>query len=191
VLRIVVAGTSGGVGATTVAAIVFDGPRLSSTGAPALAAHSAGTLGSRLANGDDVAEVDPSLAVHDLGPHAFTAGLDVFDDPHDLLITVAQATPLGIEDARAVLAAVSDRHGPAGLSRVILVFNAPFGPARVRRPIEQLRTEYGRLGIVVVPRDRALAIGGRIPFTRLTSATRRGQQSLNKRVAELLARHRG
>ncbi|KPG85583.1 hypothetical protein [Frigoribacterium sp. RIT-PI-h] len=45
-------------------------------------------------------------------------------------------------------------------------------------------------GVVVVPRDPALAAGGRVPLNRLTRESRRAQGELVSYLRERLASHR-
>lgn len=193
-VRIVLAGTSGGTGTTTIAALVFESLRHSLEGAPVLYDHSGGDLGTRLTNGDDVADLDDSLALHDLGPHAFTGGVDSLEAPHDLVIAVTPSTPSGLDTAASLLTAASARFGAAGTSRLLVVANGSHGDAggtrTAARGIAALRDRYGQGSVVLFPRDEALAIGGRIPLTRLALATRRGQAVLAQRTGELLAMHR-
>ncbi len=56
-----VAGTAGGVGTTTVAALLFAALSQDVLGAPQLHDHAAGELGLRLPEGDDVRLVNPGL----------------------------------------------------------------------------------------------------------------------------------
>ena len=58
-----VAGTAGGVGTTTVAALLFAALSQDVLGAPQLYDHAAGELGLRLPEGDDVRLVHPGLAL--------------------------------------------------------------------------------------------------------------------------------
>ncbi|MCU1526295.1 MAG: hypothetical protein JWP75_58, partial [Frondihabitans sp.] len=174
----------------TIAALVFESVRHSLEGAPVLYDHSSGNLGARLTNGDDVASLDDSLALHDLGPHAFTGGVDALEAPHDLLVAVTASTPHGVDEAGRLLALAASRYGPAGSSRLLVVANGAFGSARSGAAVESLRDRYGQGSVLLFPRDVALALGGRIPLTRLAVGTRRGQAALAQRMSELLAMHR-
>ena len=89
-----VAGTAGGVGTTTVAALLFAALSQDVLGAPQLYDHAAGELGLRLPEGDDVRLVHSSLALHDSGAHA-AAAVERLADPHAVLVLVAAATPAG------------------------------------------------------------------------------------------------
>lgn len=186
---VVVAGTAGGVGTTTVAALLFaafgtiEGPRLSD--------HSGGELGGRLPGGDDVLALSPEVALHDAGPHAFSAGLDRLAAPRDILLVVTPATPHGLAEAERALGEVRDRYGAAGLSRTVAVPVGVFGRHRLSRQIESLLESFGRRAVTTVPRDRALAAGGRIPANRLAAETRRAQRDLLANVRHRVAAHRG
>lgn len=130
---VLVAGTAGGVGTTTVTALLFDALRQDSAGAPRLLDHSAGELGLRLSEGDDVPAVTR------------------VDDPRALLILATAATPLGCVAVDRVLEQVVQRHGGS-----------------------------------LLPQDRSLAAGGRIPTIRLTTHTERAQRQLTGILRERL-----
>lgn len=181
---VVLAGTSGGAGTTTVAALLF--AEFSTVEQPRLLDRSDGELGRRLTGGDEVDEVSAELTLHDLGPHAGGTGLDRLDDPHAMLLVVTGATPKGIAEADAVLAAVRQRHGPAGLVRSLVVAVGVFGRVSVAREVEALRVSYGRRSVLLIPRDPVLAGGGRIPANRLSAETRRAQARLAHIVRERL-----
>lgn len=189
-VRVVVAGTSGGVGTTTVAALLFDGIRTRPLGAPRLYDHAGGDLGGRLPHGDEVGSLDAIVSVHDAGRHAARIGLEVLDRPHDLLVVVAPRTPSGIADATEVMATIGDRTGTQGRRRTVLVLTAPFGPVRDAAVIDGLRSAYERRGVHALPRDPALAVGGRIATPRLSRPTRKAAHELAAQVADLIARHR-
>jgi hypothetical protein len=189
-VRVVLAGAAGGTGTTTIAALVFESLRHSLEGAPVLYDHSGGNLGGRLTNGDEVASLDDSLALHDVGPHAFTGGVDALEAPHDLAVAVTSSTPAGLSEAGRLLALAASRYGSAGSSRLLIVANGALGSVRSHPAVEALRDRYGQGSVLVFPRDEALALGGRIPLTRLGPASRRGQATLAQRMSELLAMHR-
>ena len=181
---VVLAGTAGGVGTTTVAALLF--AEFGAVEQPRLLDRSDGELGRRLTGGDEVEKVSAELTLHDLGPHAGGTALDRLDDPHALLLVVPGATPTGIAEADAVLAAVRERFGPSGLVRVLVVAVGVFGRVSVSREIEALRVAYGRRSVVIIPRDPVLAGGGRIPANRLAAETRRARGRLAHVVRERL-----
>jgi len=185
---VVVAGVAGGVGTTTVTALLFT--QLSGESVPRLIDHSGGDLGSRLTGGDDAPRVDHELTLHDLGAHADGALLDLLDDASVFGVVVAPTTPVGFADAQRVLACIRERHGVGGLRRVMLVVVGVFGEHRTTRSSEALQNEFGRRSLVVVPRDPALAAGGRVPLNRLTRESRRAQGELVSYLRERLASHR-
>ncbi|MET0590290.1 MAG: hypothetical protein ABWZ77_03855 [Naasia sp.] len=178
---VLVAGTSGGVGATTVTALLF-----SSLGAPELRDHTGGDLGARLTGGDDVPQVDSALVLHDLGPHARGPLLDRLEEPGTFGVVVAPTTPAGFAAAEKVLADVRDRHGAAGLRRVLVALVGVFGSHPTSRPTEALENGFGRRSVVVIPRDAALAAGGRVPLNRLSRDSRRAQRTLSRYLEERL-----
>jgi hypothetical protein len=190
-VQVVVAGTAGGVGTTTVAALLFDGMRDRPLGAPRLLDHTGGDLGARLPRGDEVAAVDDLVTVQDAGRHATRIGLDVLDRRHDLLVVVAPRTPLGVQDARTLVDSLAERTGTQGRRRTLLVLNAPFGPVRDAALLESLRSTYERRSVHALPRDPSLAIGGRIAVPRLAAPTRRAAHDLAAQVSDLVSRHRG
>ncbi len=175
---VLVAGTAGGVGTTTVTALLFAALAQRAEGAPLLFDHSAGELGLRLAEGDDVGQVDPALALHDLGPHGGGAAVFRLADPGAVLVLVAPATPAGCLAADRVLTTVSQRHGNPGLRRVVVAGVGVFGRHRITSQLGPLRERLGSGQVLVVGRDRALAAGGRIPLVRLDPQTVRAQQQL-------------
>jgi hypothetical protein len=181
---VVVAGTAGGVGTTTVAALFWGS--FGTAEAPALLDHSGGELGRRITGGDDVLAVDTGLSVLDLGAHALDRGVARLADTREMLLVVTAATPNGIAAAHGVLTAVRDAHGSPGLSRTVVVPVGAFGRRRIARDIEALQTDFGGRYLVPLPRDIALAGGGRIPANRLSAETRRGQQRLARLVRDRL-----
>ena len=90
-----VAGTAGGVGTTTVTALLFAALSQDVLGAPQLHDHAAGELGLRLPEGDDVRLVHPGLVLHDSGAHA-AAAVERLADPHAVLVLVTAATPADV-----------------------------------------------------------------------------------------------
>lgn len=181
---IVLAGTAGGVGTTTVAALLFSA--FSTLEAPRLLDHSGGELGRRLTGGDDVLELSPDLTLHDAGAHAGGRALDRLEDPRDMLIAVTAATARGMQAADALLAQVRERYGQRGVVSTVVVPVAVFGRARISRELTALQEAYGRRRVIAFPRDPVLAGGGRIPANRLSAETRRAQQRLAHAVRERL-----
>src|SRR4030095_14338860 len=97
-----VAGTAGGVGTTTVAALIFAALSQDVLGSPPLYDHAAGELGLRLPEGDEVRLVNPGLGLHDCGAHA-AAAVGRLANPHTVLVLVTAATPAGCAAADPVL----------------------------------------------------------------------------------------
>ncbi|WIA98714.1 hypothetical protein [Curtobacterium sp. MCBA15_012] len=190
-VRIVVAGTAGGVGTTTVAALLFEALRRASTvGAPVLYDHSGGDLGLRLPNGDDVSAVDDTVAVHDAGPHAMRGGLDALTSPSDLLVVVAPANAVGLADADLLVEAAARRSGLTAATRIVVVVSAATGDALRGSAVEAFRARHHHAAVLRLPADPALAVGGRIPSSRLTASTRRALAEFDRRTVGLLATQR-
>lgn len=174
VRRLLVAGTAGGAGTTTVTALLFAGLR--DTGpAPFLIDHTGGDLGPRVPGGDEVAALDQRFGLHDLGRNV-PAAVGELGDPGVLLMLVTAATPVGRDLAAEALQAVAERFRPSGpvgdgrsdpdvASRVGVVQVECFG-RRSRRPVPLPAGRAWR-GHVVVPRDEVLAAGGPVPANRL------------------------
>jgi hypothetical protein len=184
-----VAGTSGGVGTTTVAALLFAALSQDVLGAPQLYDHAAGELGLRLPEGDEVRLVNPSLSLHDCGAHA-VAAVERLADPQSVLVLVTAGTPGGCDAAERILDEVVSRHGVSQLRRVLVAVVGVFGRHRIG---PQLRALGGRVGTrsgILLPQDISLAAGGRIPMIRLTTQTVRAQRQLASVLRERL-RSRG
>ncbi|SEM66199.1 hypothetical protein [Cryobacterium luteum] len=183
-VRIVLAGTAGGVGTTTLTALLFD--RVSTSGGVAtLADHTSGDLGARLARGDGSALVDPTVLLHDLGAHAEGEGLDLLESPSGLGIVVTANTPIGLAAAHRVLQAVRARYSEAGLARTTVV-----AISNGRRPgtaglLDALWSEFGREILVVLGHDPALAGGGPIAAHRLDWRTVTVRDQIVRRLRTL------
>lgn len=188
--HILLAGTGGGVGTTTTTALLFTALAANGAPAPELLDHTGGELGLRLTAGDEVPAVDPSLTLHDFGPHAFWAARDALGSPDAFVVVTTAATPAGIAAAERFLAEVRSVHGAGGLRRVIVAAVAVFGRHRIGPLVERLHDSYGRRLVVVVPQDLALAAGGRVPQNRLRPDTRRAQGDLASLLRERLSTHR-
>ena len=178
--RILVAGTAGGVGTTTVAALVVNRLAGGPEGPPRVLDHTAGDLGLRLAAGDAAETTDDRL-VHDLGAHAFSLGGPALGDPRVVLVLVSAATGVGCELAAAGLTAVRDAGGPAALGRTVLVLSGALGRHRITHQAAGLATRGAR-AVVLLPADLALAAGGRLPLARLRGVTRRAVDQLQAAV---------
>ena len=184
-----IAGTSGGVGTTTVVALLFAALSQDVLGAPQLYDHAAGGIGLRLPEGDEVRLVNPSLALHDCGAHT-AAAVERLADPQSVLVLVTSATPGGCEAAEQVVDKVVAQHGVSQLRRVLVAVVGVFGRHRIG---PQLRALGGRVGTrsgILLPQDLSLAAGGRIPLVRLTMQTVRAQRQLASVLRERL-RSRG
>lgn len=186
-LRVVVAGVAGGVGTTTVAALVARalaphrdvepadrsggalevraGLGVGSEGVDGVGTDGFGTGPSGTARaGTASAGVEPGLVVQDLGPHALTPGSNVLDDPGQVVIVVCGPHAEGLADALAAVHALGARTGePDPSDRVVVV---PVGVTRGLRgaALRRRAAELGlRAAVVPVPHDRVLAVGGPVP----------------------------
>lgn len=186
-IRVVVAGVAGGVGTTTVTALLFSA--LSGPTGPALSDHSGGELGARLTAGDEVVEVDETLTLHDLGPHADTALLDLLAQPAVFGVVVVAATPSGFAAAHRLLGSIRSRHGSPGMRRSFVVAVGVFGRHPTSRAAEGLQNDFGRGIVVVVPQDRALAAGGRIPLNRISRQSRAAIGDLAEALRQRMRAH--
>jgi hypothetical protein len=184
-----VAGTAGGVGTTTVAALIFAALSQDVLGAPQLYDHAAGELGLRLPEGDDVRLVNPGLGLHDCGAQV-AAAMERLADPHTMLVLVTAATPVGCAAADEVLDAVVSRHGAGQLRRVLVAAVGVFGRHRIGSQLRALGDRVGTRSVILLPQDLSLAAGGRIPLIRLTTQTVGGQRQLASVLRERL-RSRG
>jgi hypothetical protein len=184
-----VAGTAGGVGTTTVAALLFAALSQDVLGAPELYDHSAGELGLRLPEGDEVRLVNPSLGLHDCGAHA-AAAVERLADPHTVLVLVTAATPGGCIAADRVLDEAVARRSSGDLRRVLVTAVGVFGRHRIGAQLRALGDRVGARSAILLPQDLSLAAGGRIPLVRLTTQTVRAQRQLASVLRERL-RSRG
>ncbi len=184
-----VAGTAGGVGTTTVVALIFASLSQDVLGAPQLYDHAAGELGLRLPEGDEVRLVNPSLGLHDCGAHA-AAAVERLADPQTVLVLVTPATPGGCAAADRVLDEIVSRHGAHQLRRVLVAAVGVFGRHRISAQLRALGDRVGTRSVILLPQDLSLAAGGRIPLVRLTTQTVRGQRQLASVLRERL-RSRG
>lgn len=167
--RLLVAGTAGGVGTTTVAALLFAELREAGD-APFLIDHTGGNLGPRLPGGDEVPAVDHRFRLHDLGRNVGTAVAELAD-PGTVVIMVTAGTPLGRTLAAEQLRLVAQPQS----ARVVVVQVECFG-RRNRRPVPEAATPARAQ--VLLPVDDVLAAGGRIPYNRLARPTRQAVRKL-------------
>jgi hypothetical protein len=180
-----IAGTAGGVGTTTVAALIFAALSQDVLGAPQLYDHAAGELGLRLPEGDDVRLVHPGLGLHDCGAHAASAA-ERLADPQTVLVLVTAATPVGCKAVDRVLDAVVSLHGAGQLRRVLVAAVGVFGRHRVGAQLRAIGDRVGTRSVILLPQDLSLAAGGRIPLVRLATQTVRGQRQLASVLRERL-----
>ena len=180
-----VAGTAGGVGTTTVAALLFAALSQDVLGAPQVYDHSAGEVGLRLPEGDEVRLVNPSLGLHDCGAHA-AAAVERLADPHTVLVLVTAATPGGCNAADRILDEAIARHGSGDLRRVLVTAVGVFGRHRIGAQLRALGDRVGARSAILLPQDLSLAAGGRIPLVRLTTQTVRAQRQLASVLRERL-----
>ncbi|MGW6130205.1 hypothetical protein ACWFNE_09280 [Cellulomonas sp. NPDC055163] len=170
---------SSGAGATTLAALAFAGLRGEPRGAPRLLGAAHGGLRER-ADGAQADTVDPERAVWDAGVRPLGEVLAVLG-PHDPLVVVAPATPLGAADARRLLDEVAATD-PRGLDRVTVVLAEVHGRART------LAAPPGA-PVLRLPHDRALARPGAVPdAARFARRTRAAVTAWQDCCAELLNR---
>ena len=174
--QVVVAGTAGGVGTTTVAALLFAGLQHEPSGAPVLQDRSSGELGLRLPEGDEVASLDGNVQLADHGSHALRCGAD--GNLWEVMVVVAPATARGLVDANEVLDAIEARHGKGRLRRVVVVLAAVFGWHRLGEGMHRLRERVGTRSVILLPQDLSLAAGGRVPLVRLSTHSERAQWQL-------------
>ena len=184
---VVVAGTAGGVGTTTVASLLFSSLARNSRGAPELLDHSAGDLGLRLPEGDDVTAVDSTWAIRDLGQHALDEGIELLADPEVLLVVVAPATFAGVAAADRALRDIKDRWGATGVRQTLVALVGVFGKHPLRPATERLQNSYGRGLLAIFPQDTSLAAGGRVPLSRLSADTVRAQSRLVNLVLDRMS----
>ena len=171
---VVVAGTAGGVGTTTVTALLFHALRQAVGSTPRLLDHTYGVLADRAPGWDALGPGDQGggrLRLHDLGRHALIAGTARLADPGMRLVVVSAATPIGCALAQQCVETVRRTHGATGLGSTVVVLTGVFGRHRIRRLVLEL-PETQLLGIATIPDDLALAAGSRIQPDRLSRRTR-------------------
>lgn len=177
-VRFLLAGTAGGVGTTTVTALLFAAIADRGPTAPVLLDHTAGSLGHRLADSAVVHQLENSDVVHDLGPNAVSVGLAQLGDPAAVLIVVGAATPWGCRLAAETVQAIRSAHGPEALSRTVLSLVGVYGRTPIKHPLAGLASS-GVRAVLSLPADPVLAVGELIPTGRLSRETQRfGDQLL-------------
>lgn len=171
------AGTAGGVGTTTAAALLIDALCHHPEGQPMLADHTGGTLASRI--GLEPAQSNRALGLHDLGAHASGAALDRLATPNTIFVLVTSTNPIGIITAANVLSEAQVRFGDAVLRRVLLVPVAVSGRGirdkSVERQLQNLAAPVPS-AIVQIPHDFALRSGGTLDPQHLRRRTKQAQQ---------------
>jgi hypothetical protein len=180
-----VAGTAGGVGNTTVTALLFAALSQDVLGAPQLYDHSAGELGLRLPEGDDVPLVNQGVGLHDCGAQA-AAAVRRLADLHTVLVLVTAATPAGCAAADRVLDEVMLQHGSGDLRRVLVAAVGVFGRHRIGAQLRGLGDRVGTRSVILFSQDLSLAAGGRMPLIRLSTQTVRAQRQLASVLRERL-----
>ncbi|WP_456845863.1 hypothetical protein [Cellulomonas sp. P5_C6] len=148
--RVVVAGVAGGVGTTTVAALVWRALDAAAPGRCGLLDHSGGTLHARAAS----SRTGGQVVVHDLGPHALAADSPALEDPSAVVVVVCASHSAGLAAATRALEALAPRS--PGLDRRALVV-----PVAVSGP--GLAAREHPANVLALPRSRALAAGGVLP----------------------------
>jgi len=169
-LRFVIAGTAGGVGTTTVAALLTDALAARVGVPPKVIDHSGGDLVLRVAAASPNAE----HSVHDLGPHAVTAA-DVLANGGAHLVIVASPDAECCDTALFALGrlAATAQAVPVGgrLERGVIVINS----TSRRRPPAVAAARVAQLapGAVVIPLpwDESLAWPGPVDPARLAATT--------------------
>jgi MinD-like ATPase involved in chromosome partitioning or flagellar assembly len=187
--RVVIAGTAGGVGTTTITALLFSA-WTGRAGAPRLADHTAGTLGLRLPAGDEVGRIDDGVVLIDAGASAFSAASENAAEEDVRLVLVTAATPLGRGLADRCLIGLRHELGPRtaaeALSRTVLTVVGTFGRRRIGSTVQALAARHPELAAtMLLPHDLALAAGGRIPLSRLTRRTQHTIDELTSLVSGL------
>lgn len=171
---VLVTGVAGGVGTTTVAALLAHavGGRLGAV--VQVTDHSGGEVAARLPALDAATS---RVTVHDAGAHVQPAAV-LAATPENCLVVVGRASADGVEDARAALGALAHQPDPTLLARSVAVL-----VDRARRPTTidvrpVLDTGVG--AVLLLRADPALGRPGRIDVDALEPTT-------TATVAELLA----
>lgn len=155
--RIVVAGTAGGVGTTTVATLIAR-----HIGTLDLLDHSGGGLAARGATEGWTPGGTHELL--DLGAHALDS--EALHAPTAIPVVVTAATPAGI-----ALATDLRRSFPSSRPALMVCVEA-FGRHDLGSARRMFRGEIGRGATTIIPQDRALSPGGPIPLSRISARTR-------------------
>ncbi|GIG21640.1 hypothetical protein Cch01nite_23640 [Cellulomonas chitinilytica] len=177
---VVVAGTAGGVGATTLVALAHTGLRGTAAGAPWVLGPDGGDTGARSRCVETTA-LDTGAAIWDAGVLRADATLAQLVTPDLAVAVVAPSTPRGIADAGTVLEALGEAD-PALAARSCLVLTEVHG-----RPLRVPPAPHEH--VLRVPFDPALAAPGPLADdAALRSATRRGVEVWRAWVADAVGR---
>lgn len=176
---LVVVGTCGGAGATTLVALTFAQLHGARGGAPWLLAPVDADLALRAGDGL-AAGVNHNAALWDAGVLREDAVLNRLPLPQVALAVVAPATPLGVSDAAAALDRVAT--ADQGLAqRTSVVLTGVFGGRRLPAPPAIAPFVHH------LPYDPRLSVPGPVtPDTSLSPATRRSLQAWSTWVAAIL-----
>lgn len=162
---VLVAGVAGGVGTTTVAALLADavGGRLGVT--VQATDHSGGELAARLPR---LEAATSRVTVHDAGAHVGPAAA-LSATPENCLVVVGRASADGVADTRTVLETIAHGADPGllGRSAVVLVDRSSRSAAVDPAPVR----ETGIGAVLVLRADRTLGRPGRIDVEHLAPAT--------------------
>lgn len=157
---VLVAGAAGGVGTTTVAALLAMAWAQAEGGSPNLVDHSGGSLRFRLPPAWAPSGV-LDLTIDDRGAHPIRAAAAVNAQPGSVLLLVASSTPTSL----ALLPPLLDELGPTPLHLVLAQVHGRHRPRRDRVPA-------GHAADLVVPRDDALAADGPVDWSNVARRTR-------------------
>ncbi|TFC95942.1 MULTISPECIES: hypothetical protein [Cryobacterium] len=180
-LRVVVTGTGGGVGTTTIAAALFAYLAGPAGPVPCLGDRTGGELLLRIPAYFGSRPVDEALIIQDLGCHATSAVLLGLLDEPVLLVVVTAATPDGLRLADEFVGRLPRR---ARLGTVVVPV-AVFGRQRIEAQLAAMLLA-GLPMLFPVPSDRVLAAGGPIRFESLAPGTTTALVSVASQVRELL-----
>jgi hypothetical protein len=176
---VVVAGTAGGVGTTTVAALVWDAV-VRRGGTPGASDHTEGSLAARLpAAASEAPSRGPSVTLHDLGAHATGPG-DVFRENSAVLVT--PASPAGLEAVRRVLRRLADLGDAGGPTAVVVVVTEPYGRPRADAVVRAVTGEHPTVSVVRLAADPALAGWGALRPAALMPSTRQSAEAIADRL---------
>ena len=178
---VVVAGTAGGVGTTTVTALVWDAV-VRRGGTPSASDHTEGALAARLpVDASGAPPRDAVVTLHDLGAHATGPG-DVFTAPESSAVLVTPATPAGLEGIRRALSRITAHGEGEGPAATVVVVTEPFGRPRADEVVRAVTGEHPTVSVVRLPADPALAGSGALRPARLLPTTLRAAEAVVDRL---------